>query len=186
MSSKRGSDYERELVKACVEKSAMAKKELAETYAPGMTRAIRKALGREANHPEFVDDILQNTWLDLFKDDCRLLAMYDPARKVLAAFLAGCARLRSKHFLDEYRREITFKREVLDEAARVHREAEERHDEADFHEFKTTLPPRLLRFLQEELLARQSSETASEISDDYRRQMKSLIRRRLRDFGHDD
>ena len=57
MSRNRRSDYEKDLVKACVEKSEMARKELAETYAPVMEQAIRKALGAEAKHVDFVEDI---------------------------------------------------------------------------------------------------------------------------------
>jgi len=83
-----------ELIVRCREGDPKAKDEFVDRYCGLICSAVvRVATGRIPNDPALsVEDIVQDVFLRLFRDDARLLRSYDPRRAAMTTWLTVVAR----------------------------------------------------------------------------------------------
>lgn len=76
---------------ACLDGDKRAWDALVARYAPLITAAVCRALRRHGDDPQ-VQDVVQEVFLRLVKDDFRLLRQFDPGRASLSTWLSIVAR----------------------------------------------------------------------------------------------
>ena len=88
------SESERKLLFRCLRGDADARNEFVDACAPIIYGAVRRLLhGRPTDDPSVgPEDITQDIFVRLFRDDARLLRTYDPARASLATWLTLVSR----------------------------------------------------------------------------------------------
>jgi RNA polymerase sigma-70 factor (ECF subfamily) len=86
-------DHDGALLQACLRGEEPARNEFVARFAPVIHGAVRRTLGGKPRDPSLdEEDVSQEVFLRLFKDGCRLLGTYDPARASLASWLFLVAR----------------------------------------------------------------------------------------------
>ena len=142
---------DRQLVEKCLKGDQRQWEKLYHRCQPRLRNAIEILLGLNSPDKYLVDEISARVWHALLRDECRLLALYDPQRdSTLDAFLMGLARIEiMRHNRAERRRQSH-------ELIRGRRKLEEQrsHDwkaGALMNEFASTLTKSEREFLDQHL-----------------------------------
>ena len=98
---------DRQLVEKCLKGDQQQWEKLYHQCQPRLRNAIEILLGLNSPDKYLVDEISARVWHALLRDECRLLALYDPQRdSTLDAFLMGLARIEiMRHNRAERRRQ---------------------------------------------------------------------------------
>jgi len=81
------------LLKACLAEDAGARDGFVNRFTPVVFAAVRRVFGGRPGDPSMdAEDMVQDAFLRLFKNDARLLRTYDPERSSLTTWLTVVAR----------------------------------------------------------------------------------------------
>ena len=86
-------DSDTALLEACLAGNAAARDGFVNRFAPVVYAAVRRTLGARPRDPSLdVEDVVQDVFLRLFKNEARLLRGYDAARASLSTWLTVVSR----------------------------------------------------------------------------------------------
>ena len=85
---------EKELLSRCLRGNTEARNEFVDRYAPVIYRAVRRLISaRLPNDPSIsAEDVIQDVFLRLFRNEARLLRTYDPKKASLTTWLTIVSR----------------------------------------------------------------------------------------------
>lgn len=171
-----GFQEDQRLVVRCLECAPGAWEEL-QGYHPGLVRDARR-FQRRRNIPGVApEDIVQDTWLSLFGEDCRLLREYNPQYAPVRIYLRRLVRLRVRLLRCQAKRRISAV--SLTNQDRADPGASDGIAEAAFHECQANLSPAERQLLAEEVRQRQQFEERSPVSQRLR-QARHRLKAKLR------
>lgn len=98
---------------SCIAGSKNAWDQFVRASAPVIYAAVRKSLRVRGRHSDEIADRVQDVYVRLLREDCRLLRMYDPQRASLATWLT----LISRTVVHEHARRKSLPTVHLDESA---------------------------------------------------------------------
>jgi DNA-directed RNA polymerase specialized sigma24 family protein len=90
-------DPQRVLVDRCLAGDGQAWNDLVRRFQPGLMSTVQRLLGKKARDAILVGDLVQEVWVLLWKNSCRLLRKFDGAKGDLPAYLASLARQKVHH-----------------------------------------------------------------------------------------
>jgi DNA-directed RNA polymerase specialized sigma24 family protein len=91
-------DPQRVLVDRCLAGDGQAWNDLVRRFQPGLMSTVQRLLGKKARDAILVGDLVQEVWVLLWKNSCRLLRKFDGDKGDLPAYLASLARQKVHHY----------------------------------------------------------------------------------------
>lgn len=159
----------------CGHGDAAAWAELWRRYQPSLSHAIRSLLGPRAADDLLVEQLAANVWVALWKNDCRALRAYDPARGSFAGYL----RLHAKdEVLDWFRQRSRYEQrhQSLDGLYLfISNTDTDVGSDVSQREFEATLSGDELRYFREHLLGAPRQPESPEFTRAYGYKLKHSL-----------